>query len=122
MNDGEYLINRRDIGRDRTPLEWAAFRRQEEVGEYLIERGAEVTPMALICLGMLDEIKKCVEDDPEFAKRPIQSDPPLLWAISAGQVEMMKYLLSAGADPDCKGGWGQMAPYARGRPPRRDIS
>ena len=108
MNDGEYLINRRDIVRDRTPLEWAAFRRQEEVGEYLIEQGAEVTPMALICLGMLDEIKKCIEDDPEFANRATLSDPPLLWAVQSGQVEVLKYLLSVGADPDCKGGWGQM--------------
>ena len=111
MNDGEFLINRRDLVRDRTPLEWAAFRRQEEVGEYLIEKGAEVTPQAIICLGMLDEIKKCVEDDPEFANRRIGaewSDPPLLWAVRSGQLEVLKYLLSVGADPDCKGGWGQM--------------
>ncbi|MCY4527973.1 MAG: ankyrin repeat domain-containing protein [Chloroflexi bacterium] len=112
MNDGEYLINRRDIYRNRPPLEWAAFRRQEEVGEYLIEQGAAVTPQVLICLGMLDEIKNCVEDDPEFTNRRIGaewSDPPLLWAVRSGQIEVMKYLLSVGADPNGRGSWDQMA-------------
>ena len=108
----EFLINRRDIYRNRTALEWAAFRRQEEVGEYLIEQGAEVTPQVLICLGMLDEIKQCVEDDPEFVNRRIGSewsDPPVLWAVRSGQIEVLKYLLSAGADPNGLGSWDQMA-------------
>ncbi len=112
MNDGEVYINRRDMYRNRTALEWAAFRRQEEVGEYLIEQGAEVTSQVLICLGMLDEIKKCVEDDPEFVNRRIGaewSDPPLLWAVRSGQIEVMKYLLSVGADPNGLGSWDQMA-------------
>ena len=112
MNDGDFLLSRRDMYRNRTALEWAAFRRQEEVGEYLIEQGAEVTPQVLICLGMLDEIKKCVEDDPEFVNRRIGaewSDPPLLWAIRSGQVEVLKYLLSVGADPNGRGSWDQMA-------------
>ena len=112
MNGGAHLINRRDMVRNRTALEWAAFRRQEEVGEYLIEQGAEVTPQVLICLGMLDNIKKCVEDDPEFANRRIGaewSDPPLLWAVRSGQVEVLKYLLSVGADPNGRGSWEQMA-------------
>ena len=112
MNDGEFLIDRRDMVRNRTALEWAAFRRQEEVGEYLIEQGAEVTPQVLICLGMLDKIKKCVEDDPEFANRRIGaewSDPPLLWAIRSGQLVVMKYLLSVDADPNGRGSWEQMA-------------
>ena len=112
MNDGDFLLSRRDMYRNRTALEWAAFRRQEEVGEYLIEQGAEVTPQVLICLGILDEIKKCVEDDPEFVNRRIGaewSDPPLLWAVRSGQVEMLNYLLSVGADPNGRGSWDQMA-------------
>ena len=112
MEDGAFLINRRDIYRNRTALEWAAFRRQEEVGEYLIEQGAEVTPQTLICLGMLDEIKKSVENDPEFVNRRIGaewSDPPVLWAVRSGQIEVLKYLLSVGADPNGRGSWDQMA-------------
>ncbi|MXY45330.1 MAG: hypothetical protein F4Y50_15005 [Dehalococcoidia bacterium] len=112
MNDGDFLLTRRDMYRNRTALEWAAFRRQEEVGEYLIEQGAEVTPQTLICLGMLDEIKKCVENDLEFVNRRIGaewSDPPLLWAIRSGQIEVLKYLLSVGADPNGRGSWDQMA-------------
>ena len=111
MEDGAFLINRRDIYRNRTALEWAAFRRQEEVAEYLIEQGAEVTPQTLICLGMLDEIRKCVEADPEFVNRRIGSewsDPPLLWAIRSGQIGVLKYLLSVGADPNGRGSWDQM--------------
>lgn len=111
-NDGEFLLNRKDIYRNRTALEWAAFRRQEEVGEFLIEQGAEVTPQVLICLGMLDEIKECVAEDADFVNRRIGaewSDPPLLWAVRSGQLEVLKYLLSAGADPNGLGTWNQMA-------------
>ena len=125
LNDGEYLINRRDIVRDRTPLEWAAFRRQEEVGEYLIEKGAEVTPQAIICLGMLDEIKKCVEDDPEFANRPIGaewSDPPLLWAVQVRSDRGPKVPALRGRRPRLQGRVGPDAPNASSGPPRRDLS
>lgn len=112
LNDGEFLLSRRDLYRNRTALEWAAFRRQEEVGECLIERGAEVTPQVLICLGMLDEIKERVAEDPDFVNRRIGaewSDPPVLWAVRSGQLDVLKYLLSAGADPNGLGTWDQMA-------------
>ncbi len=112
MNGGTFLISQRDMYRNRTALEWAAFRRQEEVGEYLIEQGAEVTPMVLICLGILDKLKECVENDPEFVNRRIGaewSDPPLLWAVRSGQLEVVNYLLSVGADPNGRGSWDQMA-------------
>lgn len=112
LDDGEFLLDRRDIYRNRTALEWAAFRRQEEVGEYLIERGAEVTPQVLVCLGMLNEIKRRVAEDPDFVNRRIGaewSDPPLMWAVRSGQLEVLEYLLSAGADPNGLGAWDQMA-------------
>ena len=111
LNDGESLLNRRGK-RNRTALEWAAFRRQEEVGEYLIEQGAQVTPQVLICLGMLDGVKERVAEDPDFVNRRIGtewSDPPVLWAVRSGQLEVLKYLLSAGADPNGLGSWNQMA-------------
>lgn len=112
LNDGEFLLDRRDLYRNRTALEWAAFRRQEEVGEYLIERGAEVTPQVLICLGVLDQIKERVAEDAEFVNRRIgaeRSDPPVMSAVRSVQLEVLKYLLSAGADPNGPGAWDQTA-------------
>ncbi len=112
LDDGEFLLRRRDLYRNRTALEWAAFRRQEEVGEYLIGRGAEVTPQVLICLGMLDGIKERVAQDADFVNRSIGaewSDPPVLWAVRSGQLDVLDYLLSEGADPNGVGTWDQMA-------------
>ena len=105
------FINRRDIYRNRTALEWAAFRRQEEAAEYLIEVGEEVTPQVAVCLGMMDEIRRLVENDSDFPNRRTGADwpdPPLVWAVRTGQVEVVKYLLSVGADPDGRGAWDQM--------------
>ena len=105
------FINRRDIYRNRTALEWAAFRRQEETAEYLIELGEEVTPQVAVCLGMMDEIRRLVENDSDFPNRRTGADwpdPPLVWAVRSGQVEVLEYLLSVGADPNGRGAWDQM--------------
>ena len=105
------FINRRDIYRNRTALEWAAFRRQEEAADYLIELGEEVTPQVAICLGMMDEIRRLVEEDPDFPNRKTGADwpdPPLVWAVRSGQVKVVEYLLSVGADPNGQGAWTQM--------------
>ncbi len=106
------FINRRDIYRNRTALEWAAFRRQEEAAEYLIEVGEEITPQVAVCLGMLDKIKEFIEADREFVNNRLGADwpdPPLVWAVRSGQVGVLKYLLSVGADPNGRGAWDQMA-------------
>ncbi len=105
------FINRRDMYRNRTALEWAAFRRQEEAAEYLIAVGEEITPQVAVCLGMLDKVREFVEADPAFVNRRLGADwpdPPLVWAVRSGQIEVLKYLLSVGADPNGRGAWQTM--------------
>lgn len=107
-------LSQPDPVRNRTALEWNVLRRhdtpgQRAVADYLIEQGAEMTPVARICLGMLDSVRDLVRNQPGFVSRPLGGDPapPLTWAVRAGQPEVAKYLLSAGADPNV--GWFTVA-------------
>ena len=112
-----WIVNQPDPVRNRTPLEWNLLRRHETpeqraVAAYLIEQGAEVTPAVSISLGRLDSVKEFVRNHPELVSRPLGRepepvDPPLTWAVRAGQLEAAQCLLSAGADPNV--GWFTVA-------------
>ena len=103
---GDGLLDRRDNLRGRTPLEWAVFNGREKVAAYLLEAGAEASPQVHIGLGKLDEVRRLAAADPGFVSRPLapEREPPLMHALRSRDLEMVKLLLSLGADPD-SGGW-----------------
>ena len=56
-------------------------------------------------MGRIDEIKALLEKDKEAATRPFSKYPLLCWAIMGGQVEMAKFLLENGANPEGADEW-----------------
>jgi ankyrin repeat protein len=91
---------------NRTPIEGAFHHGQLEMARYLIERGATVTPPIHIALGNLNEVRAIVERDDTFVHRQVSEqdeDTPLIKAVGSRQVDMVKYLLSVGADPNVRG-------------------
>ena len=103
---GDGLLERRDVLRGRTPLEWAVFNGREEVVHLLLEAGAEASPQVLVGLGKLDEVRQLAAADPGFVNQPLapEREPPLMHALRSRNLEMVELLLRLGADPD-SGGW-----------------
>ena len=103
---GDGLLDRRDDLRGRTPLEWAVFHGREKVAEHLLEAGAEASPQVLVGLGKLDQVRQLAAADPGFVDRPLppEREPPLMHALRSRDMEMVKLLLSLGADANA-GGW-----------------
>ncbi len=106
LTAGDGLLDRRDDLRGRTPLEWAVFNRREKVAEHLLEAGAEASPQVLVGLGRLDDVRQLAAADPGFVNRPLapEREPPLMHALRSRDLEMVKLLLSLGADANA-GGW-----------------
>ncbi|NKB67336.1 MAG: hypothetical protein GKR89_09775 [Candidatus Latescibacteria bacterium] len=99
-------VNERSPWTNQTPVEGALHHGQLEVATYLIEQGATVTPQIHIALGNLNQVRAIVERDDAFVHRQVSEedgDTPLIWAVRSRQVEMVKYLLSVGADPNIRG-------------------
>ena len=109
---GDGLLDRRDDLRGRTPLEWAVFNGREKVAEHLLEAGAEASPQVLVGLGRVDRVRQLAAADPGFVDRPLppEREPPLMHALRSRDLEMVKLLLSLGADANA-GGW-EPAPTA----------
>ena len=106
LDEKPHRVNERSPWRNRTPIEEALHADQLEVARFLIKRGAAVTPQIHIALGNLNEVRAIVERDDAFVHRHVSEqdrDTPLIWAVRSRQVDMVKYLLGVGADPNLRG-------------------
>ena len=58
----------------------------------------------------MEVLKALLNADPALLDRPIgpAGEPALLWASRLGQPAIVDFLLEQGADPNRRGGWGQM--------------
>ncbi|NKB70071.1 MAG: hypothetical protein GKR89_23610 [Candidatus Latescibacteria bacterium] len=106
LDEYESLIDRRSLKRNRTPLEEATHYGQWQVVQRLIDLGATVPPGASAALGRIDDLRPLLDADAQAISADYSGQPLLFWATSAGQVEMIDFLLEKGADPNQDDGFG----------------
>jgi ankyrin repeat protein len=71
------------------------------IAEMLLDAGAEGTLDAYVITGNIEMVKELVEQNPRLVNQTLEKrKTPLVLSIVSNQFEMMKYLLSVGADPN----------------------
>ncbi len=88
-----------------TPLELALTVGKLKSAELLAASGAKVSTQSAAAMGRIDDVKAALAQDKEAATRMFGKCPLLCWAIMGGQVEMVKFLLENGADPEGADEW-----------------
>jgi ankyrin repeat protein len=84
-----------------TPLDVAAFTVAEDVGQLLLEHGAEHSVFSAAGLGDLESVKSLIEGSPELLHaRGYRDYTPLLLAARGHRLKVVEFLLEEGADPD----------------------
>jgi ankyrin repeat protein len=110
----ELLLSRNaDVAvRDRqfhaTPLAWAEHGGHEDVVALLLKK-SDVDLADLVEMGRLELVKSRVESAPEEVNGRDGSGAPLRVAAAAGSLEIVKYLLSVGADSSLRNSQGKSA-------------
>ena len=76
----------------------------------LLEYGARHDVFSAAGLGDVEEIYRHLTEAPHLlGRRDVRFHrTPLLWASRLGQPAIVDFLLEQGADPNRRGGWGQM--------------
>jgi ankyrin repeat protein len=86
------------FGKEVTLLQLASFWRNEEVAKTLLSLGATLDFHSACGLGDLETIASMIEADPSIINTQVDTYYPLQFAISAGQPEVLRYLLQHGDD------------------------
>ena len=107
---------------DMTPLMYASFNSDEHpdeclsIVEYLIEKGANVnsTKTSKGCTALhyartLEVAKALVEHGANIDACDLDGETPLIYHSSKGRVDIVKYLLSVGANKEAKNDFGETA-------------
>lgn len=89
-----------------TPLQLAAFRRQEEAVRILLQYDPPMNIFLASATGNLDLVKELLDKDPSLVNATEKGTrgAPLLWAVRGGRVKVAKLLLDRGADVNAGAG------------------
>jgi ankyrin repeat protein len=101
-------VSARDRQFHATPLAWAEHGGHEDVVAMLLQK-SDVELADLVEMGRLELVKARVEAAPEEVNGRDGSGAPLRVAAASGNLEIVKYLLSVGADTTLRNSQGKSA-------------
>jgi ankyrin repeat protein len=87
---------------DELPVEAAAHMGREDIGGFLLDRGASYSICTATVFGSLADVKRMLAEDPQrIHERGAHSFPLLFYtAFGKPKIETAEYLIAAGADPN----------------------
>src|SRR3569623_67782 len=115
---GSTLINSRELESNRTALHIVIERRDLTWRNFLLARGADpnladsrgVTPLLLaVRMGFVEAVDSLVKNHARLNDSNDAGETPLISAVHARNIPMMRVLLQAGADPDRNDNSGRSA-------------
>ncbi|MBT4608814.1 MAG: ankyrin repeat domain-containing protein [Gemmatimonadetes bacterium] len=83
-----------------TPLAWSHIFRIRETASFLIDQGAECSLPLLCAYGPISKIRQELSAATDVDEADFQGDTALIHAIRERREDVVKLLLSSGADPD----------------------
>jgi ankyrin repeat protein len=95
--DGQHTAHA-SFGKEVTLLQLASFWRNEDVAKTLLNLGATLDFHSACGLGDLETIAAILKSDPSVLDTQVDTYYPIQFAISAGQPEVLRYLLEHGDD------------------------
>jgi ankyrin repeat protein len=95
--DGHHTAHA-SFGKGVTLLQLASFWENEDVAKTLLSLGATLDFHSACGLGDLETVARLLESDPSVIDKQVDTYYPLQFAITAGQVEVLRYLLEHGDD------------------------
>ncbi|MEN9574491.1 MAG: hypothetical protein RL514_2346 [Verrucomicrobiota bacterium] len=90
----------------------ATQRPTKEIGAVLREAGAALTPFAAVAFGWSDVVRSVLSTNADFAKSEQRNRPALHWAAGSGDLDTLRAVLDAGADPQATDAAGLTALHA----------
>lgn len=121
------------------PLNFALSLRQYEVASFLLDKGAnpngvdglsQMTPLIELIISAqeadgaepLTIAKRLLKTGASIEARPIRGSTPLGFAVLGGKIEMVRFLLEQGANPNAKNAKGESLLIVASRKQREDIA
>ncbi len=91
-----------------TPLDFAVTRKQRDIAELLVSRGAEISTIhSAAYLGNLDEVEKFVDTGTNIDAEDQEGQTVVDMAVSGGNADVVRFLVDKGVDVNQAGesGW-----------------
>lgn len=121
------------------PLNFALSLRQYDVANFLLDKGAnpngadglsQITPLIDLIVSSqeaegiesLTMAKRLLKAGASIEARPVRGSTPLGFAVSGGKIEMARFLLDQGANPNEKNAKGESLLAVANRKQREDIA
>lgn len=102
LNNNPGLLNAVDKT-GRTPLRWASHKKNTELVDWLIKKGAKIDIIYASEIGDLKKVQELINSDKQLVNYKDKiGKTPLHWATLYGHIDIVRYLVTKGANVNSK--------------------